>query len=90
MIMAGVFLCTLLVALSSSLDYTMESSPESSSDCPVVSAWAKSSSILARLKDKNVLILQKGGHSTKSSKLTRFTCVANHELLVPLINLVGH
>ena len=59
-------------------------SVSSDDECPVVAAWAKSSQVLGRLLEKNLLIL--GG----SKKLTRHTCCANRDLLVPLINLVGH
>ena len=62
----------------------MSSLPMASGDCPVVKAWADSSLVLSRLLEKSLLIL--GG----SKKLTRHTCVANRELLVPLVNLVGY
>ena len=71
---------------SSSLDSAMaDPSRVGEEECPVISAWGKSSVVLARLLEKDLLILNGG----KSNKLTRHTCVANRDLLVPLINLVG-
>lgn len=62
----------------------MDSDPSVAGDSAVVTAWAKSSLVLGRMLEKSLLVL--GG----SKKLTRHTCVANRELMVPLVNLVGH
>ena len=65
---------------------TMAHSPtatDMSGESAVVQAWSQSSAVLARLLEKQLLIL--GG----SKKLTRHTCVANRELIIPMINLVG-
>ena len=72
---------------SSSLDSAMAASSSvcDREECPVITAWSKSSVVLGRLLEKDLLILNGG----KSNKLTRHTCVANRELLVPLVNLVG-
>ena len=66
--------------MATPMDIEMDLSGESA----VVQAWVKSTTVLARLLDKQLLILAGG-----SKKLTRHTCTANRELLVPLINLVG-
>ena len=55
---------------------------QGSTPCPVLAAWAASETVLKRLLEKNLLILN-------GSRLTRGTVLANRELLVPFINLVG-
>ena len=62
----------------------MASQASGGAESAVVTAWSKSTLVLGRMIEKSLLIL--GG----SKKLTRHTCVANRELLVPLVNLVGH
>ena len=59
------------------------SDAEPLSPCPVVQAWGQSEIILKRLLDKDLLILH-------GSRLSRSTVLANRELVVPLLNLVGH
>ena len=57
-------------------------SNSSASSCPVLQAWATSEVVLKRLCDKDLLVLN-------GKRLTRQTCTANRELLVPLMNLIG-
>ena len=61
----------------------MSSDGGSSFECPVMASWAKSSVILKRLADKQLIIKTPGG------KLSRNVVVANRDLIVPLMNLVG-
>ena len=56
--------------------------PGKPTECPVVHAWSQSEFVLKRLLEKNLLILN-------GSRLSRGTVIANQELLIPLINLVG-
>ena len=50
--------------------------------CPVLAAWGSSEIVLKRLLEKDLLILE-------GARLSRGTVIANRDLLIPLINLVG-
>ena len=63
----------------------MERTPSESSgsSCPVLAIWGETESVLKRLHEKDLIILSGG-------KLNRQTLIPNRDLLIPLINLVGH
>ena len=58
-------------------------SDSSASVCPALHAWGESEFVLKRLCEKDLLVLSGG-------KLSRASLIANRELLIPLVNLVGN